>query len=190
MDAQTGETTTSLTGRVVFGVWSPDSQAIFYGLGTRTILRRDLRTGQDEEVHRWENRDLLRALAISPDGRQLAFVDDPRRLMVISAAGGEPRELFRLGSSEFLSKGPHFPVTWSPDGQYVVFAKNFEKRTDAVRTAKLWRVAVEGGDPRELGLANLQGGVRHPCVHPDGKQIAFTSGQGSFEVWVMENFLP
>lgn len=33
-------------------------------------------------------------------------------------------------------------------------------------------------------------GMRDICLHPDGRQIAFTSVQNRDEVWVLENFLP
>ena len=32
--------------------------------------------------------------------------------------------------------------------------------------------------------------LRELRVHPDGRQIAFTAGEGRGELWVMENFLP
>ena len=45
-------------------------------------------------------------------------------------------------------------------------------------------VAMAAGELKDLnGLRNLR-------FHPDGKQIAFTAGSYSAEVWVMENFLP
>jgi hypothetical protein len=32
--------------------------------------------------------------------------------------------------------------------------------------------------------------LREPRVAADGKRVAFTAGRNTYEVWVMENFLP
>jgi hypothetical protein len=32
--------------------------------------------------------------------------------------------------------------------------------------------------------------IRYPRFHSDGRRIAFASGGASFELWVMEEFLP
>ena len=55
----------------------------------------------------------------------------------------------------------------------------------------VWRVSAEGGEAQklEMDLDVLRGGVLR--VHPDGRQLVFTSGQPfNLEMWVMENFLP
>ena len=33
-------------------------------------------------------------------------------------------------------------------------------------------------------------GLVFPSVRPDGRRLAFTAGNPSFETWVMQNFLP
>ncbi len=74
-----------------------------------------------------------------------------------------------------------------PDGRQLLFTTvTWPSREPAV-----WRVSAEGGEAQklELDLDVLRGGVLR--VHPDGRQLVFTSGQPfNLEMWVMENFLP
>ena len=101
------------------------------------------------------------------------------------AAGGEPRELYRLEKEEGF--GPS--TTWSADGKYILFTKQPLKQNYPKR--ELYRISAEGGEIEKLGLKMLQ--INNLSVNPDGKHIAFSSlgSNPKFrEVWVMENFLP
>lgn len=51
----------------------------------------------------------------------------------------------------------------------------------------VWRVSVDGGDPRPVGIAMI--GLRDLSMHPDGPRLAFTAGWPVQELWVGENFL-
>lgn len=152
------------------------------------ILARDLESGSAAEIYRAEAPGWLPALALSPDGRRVAFVEhrfNPRgtALMVVPAEGGEPRELFRVQHPEFLPA-----IAWMPDGYTLVFAR---ERLDAETPEfQLWSLSVEGGEPEVLGLG--MEGVRlwGLSVHPGGHEIAFTAGgDPDGEVWVIRNFL-
>ncbi len=121
------------------------------------------------------------ALALSPDGQQLAFVeclDDGHSFQIAPAAGGEAREvLSKAGFCEGTG------LVWTPDGRYLLFGKRKDGATE------LWRIPVEGGGPQSLGLTMEK--IEHLSIHPDGRRIAFTGpGSGHNGVWVMENFLP
>jgi len=52
----------------------------------------------------------------------------------------------------------------------------------------LWNIRADGGEPKDLGL-NMHR-ISHLRIHPDGEHIAFHSGRGTEEIWVMENFIP
>jgi len=130
-------------------------------------------------------------VAISPDGRQVAFVEPDKAkqsaaIKIMPVAGGEPRELLRVGPPESINEESR--MEWMPDGRHLLIVRRSSRGWPMT---ELWRVPVQGGQPQKLGLAMER--IRFPSVHPDGRRIAFDAGQGKprrLELWVMENFLP
>lgn len=128
----------------------------------------------------------LPALALSPDGQRLAFVERVSKgsfsLRIMPASGGEPREILDQWKGRWLR--------WTPDGRHLLFAR----RKGRDQPIELWRIAVEGvegGEPQKVLELDAKGlRFQHLSIHPDGQRIAFSSGRGGSEVWVMENFLP
>jgi Tol biopolymer transport system component len=98
--------------------------------------------------------------SFSPDGQQMAFIakGNPRKMMVMPAAGGPERVLFERG-------GPRGPVEWSPDGRWVYFAQPSGQR-DA--PWMMSRVSADGGTPTPVTppLRSPFGGLS-----PDGKYV-------------------
>jgi len=96
--------------------------------------------------------------AISPDGRRIVYIDSG--LLRI-------RDLDRLDSSELPgTDGALFPF-WSPDSEWVGFARGLE----------LWKVPADGGAPMkicemEAPLSSLGGGV----AWGEGGKVVFTTG--------------
>ncbi|MCX6576398.1 MAG: tetratricopeptide repeat protein [Candidatus Aminicenantes bacterium] len=122
--------------------------------------------------------------AISPDGNHIAIVsrDDQRALTLIPTSGGEARVIH-----QFEQKGG-WPtmLTWTTDGRYIIFSRSSEPEN---KGWGLWRISANGGEPHSLGMNTRF--ISWVCAHPDGKQLAFSMGEGSdTELWVMENFLP
>jgi Tol biopolymer transport system component len=73
-----------------------------------------------------------------------------------------------------------------PDARAVLVAKSLN---DSAEQTELWLVPIDGGQPRKIDIGATQ--FETPvAVHPDGRQIAYTSGERKQEVWVLENFLP
>jgi len=183
IDVQSGEVALLAHGpRFAQGVWSTDGKAILYVHGWPQnedygIRVRDLETGREKEIYRPATRSQLKQLTLSPDGRWLALVSSggaqeaATPLLVIPAAGGEPREVFKASRPE--------AVEWTADGTHLLFASGSE----------LWRIPAEGGQPQRLGLKTVFANATL-SVHPDGRRIAFTGGEQKHEIWVMENFLP
>lgn len=169
------------------GIWAAGGEAVIYVHDdmrqTATTLRwRHLTSGEERTLHQaapfWRHNNL----ALAPDGRLLAFgLSDGARteakiLMVMPAAGGEPRELVRLKKNEMSG------FAFTRDGRHLLFSRAGKP------SPGMWRIPIEGGKPRSLGLAtNLNARI---SMHPDGRQIAYTAGETNLEVWVMENFLP
>jgi Tol biopolymer transport system component len=195
----TGATTTLVTGESdvqLRAPWlSPDGAVLFYLRGrqgwsgdTARIVRRDLATSEERELHRVEPTLSLRRMALSPDGRQITFItvdsrDGSSALQVMSAQGGDARRLVTVMPPDSITTGWDL-LAWSSDGQRVFFGK--DGGTPIRR--RLWSVPAAGGDAGgvELPLESI-GNV---TFHPQGTQIAITSGTFKKEVWVLEHFLP
>ncbi len=156
---------------------TPDGKSIYFQRRWRSIIRRDLATGDESQIYQSKNN--MQGLDLSGDGNWLAFHDQGKdSIFVISADGGEPREVVHLNEDEQTQYGRRF-ATWTPDGKHLLFSK---------RSREIWRVNVQTGEQQQIG-PNIPG-LRRATVHPDGKRIAFTTFQKNSELWVMENFLP
>ena len=208
IDADTGKVTL-LVGTpegcvgicVEWPVWASDGRVMFtrFDEGVpRRIVARDLDTGLEEELYGVNPSSFVSQLAVSPDGRRLAFVqaevpDGTSALQVIETApSSEPRELIALpppqGTVPWFD--PRFGVirgpAWSPDGGHVLFTT--AEVTSQGSGFKLWRIPSDGGEPESLGLAMEGLQALGLSVHPDGRRIAITAGTPQRqETWVMED---
>jgi Tol biopolymer transport system component len=118
--------------------------------------------------------------AWSPDGAQIAFqsapageigfnagnAQPPSTIWLVSAEGGEPRQLTEAGNPA----GGHGAPSWSPDGKRVAFdASNFG-------TYSVWSVSLQGTDVKKTsGQLHATDAV----YAPDGKSIYFVGDRGS-----------
>ena len=131
------------------------------------------------------------ALAVSPDGTQLAYLksvrtDEERRkkeypsiVEVMPASGGASRVILR--DPIWLTGHRYNTLAWTPDGRSLMFV-----RDDGL----LWHAPVGGGEPQQMGIS-ITGRLKGPSIHPDGKRIVFSVGQADDnELWALENFLP
>lgn len=145
------------------------------------LVRHDLASGRENELSRGES-IAPAAIAVSPDGQQLAYyVRDTGNLVVMPAAGGPPIAVLSLRAH------PVDALDWTPDGKFFVFSRS----GDNASPASLWRIPVEGGEAVALG-ASLKGtSIREPQVAPDGRRVHFTVIEpNTNEVWALENFIP
>jgi Tol biopolymer transport system component len=173
---------------------APDGTALFYSRCDDAdkacrIVKRDLASGSDTEMYRGP--DERPSIALSPDGRTLAFITVPREpdservVRVVPAAGGAPREIYRFR---------HFGAGWitlefSADGKSLFIPRKLTPPEDPYWT--LFSVPVEGGEPQDLGVKMVS--FAKVTAHPDGERIAFASRgaeEKGDEVWVIEDFLP
>jgi Tol biopolymer transport system component len=165
--------------------WSLDGTMIFYTISGR-IKKRELQSGEETLLYDAGDLRLARALDLSPDGGELAFSTALRdggqaRIMSIPVTGGEPKKLCGF---EETTRGTnvHRSVTWTPDGDWVLFTKSEEKGST------VWRVNIDSGD-RQL-IWDSRDRVTSLGIHPDGDKIAVSTYAREHSVWVMENFLP
>jgi Tol biopolymer transport system component len=170
-------------------VWSTDGKSLFYPQGNPTrILRSDLDTGKDTELATMTGPAGIPFVAASPDGKWLAFTsreegEQKIRLKIVPSAGGEVRELFQSMDKEFI-----LDLNWTPDSRFLWFRRVAPSNDPKVSPKwESWKVSPDGADLQKLELAVSGGGMR---FHPDGRQIAYYTGRGRRDLWVMENYLP
>ena len=182
---------------------SPDGKAIYYlqqaSTNTSSIRVLDLGAGQEKELYRSPaGSPIARSLALSRDGRQLAFFEGAD-LWAMASSGGEARAVLRAKPpAEDLP--PWAGLAWTPDNRHILVVRTGDRRGNPEVGRELWRVPAAGGEPEKLlGLETLwpdiaqAPGLSRPDVHPDGRRIAFTVGgylQEGAEFWVMKNLLP
>ena len=197
VDAQTGDVTAIVQSDpgVYIGqaMWSSDGRAVFYfymgfpSPSRQVIVRRDIETGQELELYNGNpSSSVVPYMALSPDGRQLAFPVVDRGtgssvLMVAPVTGGQPRQVWKGHIHHNAG------LAWTSDGREILFRRRNEDVS--LGSTQLWRISAEGGEPQRLVLAvdNLN---NIPAMHPDGQRIAFNAGKLKAEIWVMENLLP
>ena len=103
------------------------------------------------------------SLAWSPDGTQVAFIDENLSVDVAPIAGGPPRVLVSGGS-------PHGLLSWSPDGGRLLVTAR-----DGLET-----IDVSGGATQTL--LSVAGGITSALWSPDGSRVAWTSVTGGIGV--------
>ncbi len=168
-------------------VFSKNGKQIYYIGNNKMIMAHNLKTHKERELYRSDLR--VFRLAISPNGRQLAFIEAAPKLQdynirTISTSGGKAGELYTMKKAKEDSQV--VGLSWTPDGTGVVLGKRYY---DSKKGSEIWRISAEGGELRKLQLPIE---VNHMSLHPDGRRIAFTGGDlgGDSEIWVLENFLP
>ena len=123
-------------------------------------------------------------VAISPDGRHLAYVKSTKAphnvaiIEVMPATGGPAHEIHRDTQS-----GPsrYNTLAWSPDSTSLIFVD------DANR---FWRLPLDGV-PGAISGRGGRGRVKAPAIHPSGSRVAFgLSHDGDNELWRLEHALP
>ena len=107
-----------------------------------------------------------RYMSLSPDGNMLAMARRPQmpssaRLGIVNVNGDDYRDLV-------TGEGTLRIVTWTRDGQSILFTKLKPNATD---TWLLMQIPAKGGDAVFTGLEIT--GLSYLDVSPDGKRIAF-----------------
>ena len=169
---------------------SPDATSIFYTVvrdGTAHLFRRLLETGKDEEIVAYRTTNAASAL-LSPIGK-LLVLKEPHSIRVVDL---DTRELRLLYEIEDKDKQRTHGVTWTRDGQHLLFW--LIPTLDQTSLSSLWRIPVDGGDPVPVGLAGWKINdldFMDLYVHPEGQQLVFSASRNTHasEVWAIENSL-
>jgi Tol biopolymer transport system component len=200
IDARTGDVTPiaqlPLGFERSFPQWSPSGNHIYYRVPLNedainedvAFIERTMASGAEREVAR----GALGAISLSPDGRWIAAQKtDPatksEALVLIPIGGGKTRELLRARQPERIVNQLS-GIPWTPDSRNVLL-----RRRRTAGSVELWLVSIADAPPRKLDVDVTQwatGNRGFISLSPDGRQIAFLTGQTNAEVWVLENVLP
>ena len=163
--------------------WSPDGRTLaLAGMsqGVNDLYLYDLESGRIRELTRDRYTELQPSF--SPDGRTIVFASDrgpgsdpddltyaPLGLYTISAAGGEPIPLPRLGEAR------HVDPQFSPDGRWIYFLADPDGVSD------VYRMPAGGGAAQRLTrIATSVGGLtdKSPALAVSADRIVFSVFQG------------
>ncbi len=182
-----------------FPFWSPDAASVYYISG-RALWSVPAAGGAEQMVL-----DGVDAAALHPDGQTLAF-DRDRKLWIGSLKGGEPKALWpgpTNGGLSFSSDGRMLAVDGIGSIWLFPFPSGTPRKFDPggpVTTAPSWfpdsrhmAVAVRNGDQTVLSIVDAKDetqrtvasapmGFPEPSVSPEGKRIAYATGQFGWDV--------
>ena len=119
-----------IAGKVNALVFSPDGETLFAAAGDAGVngIAYEWRTGTGELVRKYEGHtDALYALALSPDGQQLATGSYDQKIKLWKVADGSEVRMLKGHT------GAVFGLSFRPDGKVLASAS-------ADRTVKLWEV--------------------------------------------------
>jgi Tol biopolymer transport system component len=179
---------------------SPDERTIFYSSrlysrGLYALIRREMDNGEEKTIFEAKNVPIRSypelPWALSPNGDYIAVAfNEPRasKIAIVPSQGGPAAE---------LPRGDETPrqineLAWSADNKTVLFVGPArDKPKPGPKTAiEFWQATTDGSQPRKIFEADLGSECLSLRVHPNGRQIAFTTSLWCTELWVMENFLP
>jgi Tol biopolymer transport system component len=199
VDSRTGEAalfrSAADLGTSVEGAWSRDGKFHYNRLAdaTRALFRLNIATGERRVLYvRPPGLNLgLENLALSPDGRTLAFhvhsdSEGASTLMLIPSEGGAAMPLFTVKTPYRFWYGS---FTWTPDSKAVLVSstRTLGHPPNEHRTSEIWRVPVDGSAPLRIDFPAIQ--IDCMRLNSDGKTVAFHSPQSKSEIWVLQKFL-
>jgi TolB protein len=122
-----------------------------------------------------EGNQTVEGLAVSPDGKWLAFDSNQegrQQIFKISLAGGDPIQVTR-------DSADHFNPSWSGDGRFIAYHSLRNGNRDVYVTA------ADGTDARDI--TGFSGHEMGPAFSPDGRRVLFISDRsGRWELHAVE----
>ena len=156
--------------------WTRDGRTLLVaGTGTAGVVMLPVEGGPSKRVAEPPEGAEDTSPAVSPDGRNLAFVRrtsaDAADVWVCDSSGAAQRRVT-------FDEHPVHGIAWSADSREIVYSSN---RGGGWR---LWRVAVSGGSPREILAAGRK--AQFPAVAPRGRRLVYCDSPAVPAIWRAE----
>jgi Tol biopolymer transport system component len=168
---------------------SPDGRFLYYfrrgdaeagGIREITLVRRELKTGIESELHRNKSDVGAVSLAVSPDGNRLAFKPAGESVILsMPAAGGAATELRRGDALPEL-------LAWTRDGRFLLTVRN-EAVGNETRD-RLYLLPAAGGEPVALNHVAL-GSIGRVSVSAADNTLLMSVSSDNRELWIVRNLL-
>ncbi len=153
--------------------FSPDGETLYYAkqanhAGQSALMARDMASGETRTVRNFADMGaVIQSLSVSPDGERIALAlwrpGGYQDIYTMPADGGELTALTQNANEDS-------DPAWSPEGQYVVFNSDLERRDD------LFAIDVDSGE--SFRITNAMSGAFAPTVSPDGRSLAYLGYDG------------
>lgn len=174
---------------------SPDGRTYYYAKPKDGLIAAlDVATGMEKKVAEFPAGKFTRALALSPDGKTLAFVvqymkyaTDPAAfvgtsLELCDLTTGQSRTFRRSAVNDHLVGFYRRALLFTPDSKALVAT------TGATKPNRIRLIPLDGGADRQL--VQSAGMLRDVSISPDGRNITYTESTQKNDLWLLENFLP
>jgi dipeptidyl aminopeptidase/acylaminoacyl peptidase len=148
-----------------------------------TAVAQDAAAGSSaarvEEVLRgFHNGHLIEPVAISPDGKRLAWIEDGK-ISVAPLDNLDKRQRVTAGISDPVESGcTERDLAWSPDSSALAFFSDCPSGAGGSGSQDNLFLARLDGNPAKP-VTSLHGYVDSPAFSPDGRQIAFLYVEGA-----------
>jgi Tol biopolymer transport system component len=185
IDIATGETTKLFEPAGLAPRLTPDGRTLVY-MKSQGVFARAVEGGPERAIVevRGGNSDI----AISPDGRTLAHVrgrgTPSTSIVLLPIDGGEERVLLRAAEGSHFESMAH-SLAFTPDGRHLIAVMG-----DDGGPHRIVAIPLAGGAPRTLIEAGTrrEGAERaHARLHPDGRRLLYSTGEGRSEMWMLED---
>jgi Tol biopolymer transport system component/C-terminal processing protease CtpA/Prc len=154
-----------------FQVWKLDTTTA--AVSAVPITRIGAPAGPAVEHVRLSNQ--FRDLALSPDGKKIAFAT---RGEIFAASAKDGGDAARITMTAALEQ----EVSWSPDSRKLVYASERSAQRPATGSGPARLVLYDFGTQKETVLTSAGTGDYTPRFSPDGKSIAFVRGGNELRV--------
>jgi Tol biopolymer transport system component len=164
--------------------WSPSGERIAFTDG-RYVYVMDADGSNlvqlTDDVNVWD-----KYIDWSPDGQAIAAVSTQGDAWRIRLIDVDTLKIVDITQGDYLDG--MFGLSWSPDGEFIVFTSN--RDGEIPDASGLYLVEVEGGDVSALtDISTLRRDDRYPSWSPDGTQIAFISenaDDGGWDIYLID----